>query len=425
MIRNLANGNTARTRHARVRALAPATRQRLDFAGVDGPVWIEGAKALPVVLARIIQDWPHRVTSVPATRPCPPDQQALAQIVAGPEGLTAHSLFTDSPLPGLTLTSAACALVADLSQSYIDSSPGRLALHCGAVEIGGRLVVLTGAHRAGKSTLVSRLTAEPDMRVFCDDVLPIHPDGRGVALGIAPRLRLPLPASASPAFRSHVARWSTVQDERYAYLCPPGRAAHGATAPLGAIITLDRRDSGSARLHHMAPDTALRQLLSHNLADLGTAKSALDKMLAVIEGVTCLRLIYSELEEAVTLLRRAFCGSLPLNPALDIGPDCTEHAPPQKAPTAVDLHQTWRQNPKVALRRVAESHFLWMPDDTTLWQLNLLGGAIWALLEIPGSATDLAEALAEVFPDQPKDSIVSDTAILLSQLAEKEMILPA
>ncbi|MDP4031601.1 MAG: PqqD family protein, partial [Pseudorhodobacter sp.] len=90
----------------------------------------------------------------------------------------------------------------------------------------------------------------------------------------------------------------------------------------------------------------------------------------------------------------------------------------------VDPQQSWRQNPKVALRRVGGSHFLWLPDDTTLWQLNPLGGAIWALLEIPGSAQDLTEALAEVFPAQPKGGILSDTALLLSQLAGQGMILP-
>lgn len=420
MIRAQSPRAADRTRPARVRT-HPGPHC-LTFAGVADPVVIRGAPDLVAALGRVLKGWPCRVTDA-ASRQAGPG--VLASVAASRKGLTATSRYTDAPLPGLSLASAACAVVADLSQGYIDSQPQLRALHCGAVEVNGRLVVLTGAHRAGKSTLIARLTAEPDMRVFCDDVLPVLPDGQGLALGIAPRLRLPLPAAASPAFRAHVAQWAGVQDARYAYLSTPMQAAHGAQAPLSAIVVLDRRADGPARLHAMATDVALRNVLARNMAGAATAEAAFAQMHALVKDLHCLRLVYSDLEEAVTLLRSAFGGPSSLNPEVPVGADQTDPPAPPADLRPADPHQVWRQNPQVARRQVAESQFLWLPDDPTLWHLNPLAGAIWTLLEIPGSATDLAEALAEVFPAQPKGGILSDTALLLAQLAAQEMILPA
>ncbi|WP_168219788.1 PqqD family protein [Pseudotabrizicola formosa] len=395
--------------------------QRLDFDGVAGSVLIEAAPDLVTALRRIAPDWPCEIAQ--QTRVAPEAADVLASVTALEDGLTLQSRYADSPLPGLSLAAAACALAADLSQGFVDHRPDLGALHCGAVEVNGRLVALTGAHRAGKSTLIARLTAEPQMRVFCDDVLPILPDGQGLALGISPRLRLPLPERVSTRFRTHVARHVSLHDDRYAYVSAPGQAPHGTTAPLSVIVVLDRRDAGAARLHPIATDMALRHVLARNLADLGSAEVAFAQMHALVSGTLCLRMVYADLEEAVALLHTAFGGPGRLNPALPLAPD-DSNPPATAAPIdPVDPHLVWRHHPQVARRQVGQSSFLWMPDDTVLHHLNPLGAAIWALLEIPGSATDLAEALAEVFPEHPMTTILTDTARLLAQLAKHGMIL--
>lgn len=423
MAKTLAKHKPVRARHARGRTFAPDLAQRLTFKGVTGTVQFNGPTGLSEVLQKVVLDWPCAVTKT--SQSAPSGASLLCQISAKPAGLTIRSRYVNSPLTGMSVTSAICALVADLSQGYVDSDPDLAALHCGAVQINGQLIVLTGQHRAGKSTLIARLLAEPDMRVFCDDVLPISPDGQGISLGIAPRLRLPLPETAAPVFRSHVAKWCQSQDGRYAYVCAPGRAAFGTRAPLSAILLLDRRDAGPARLHHMPTDTALKHMFSRNLADLGTAEAAFEKMHRLVTGLTCLRLVYSDLEDAVTLLRAAFTGPDAVSAKVSIAPDCGDDVAPRPAPAPVDPATSFCQNPAVAIRRVGQSHFLWMPGDSMLWQLNPLGGAIWTLLEIPGSAADLTETLAEVFPDQPKGGILADTAQLLTHLAAEGMILPS
>lgn len=287
--------------------------------------------------------------------------------------------------------------------------------------------MLTGTHRAGKSTLIARLTAEPGFTVFCDDVLPITPDGKGISLGIAPRLRLPLPTSAAPAFAAHVQRWITAQDRRYAYLAPPGLASHGQAAPLGAIVLLDRRDSGPASFAALPTEMALRTVLDRSLSDSPSAQRAFDRMHDLINSRLCLRLVYSDLEDAVTLLHRAFSGPDLFDPSLTIAEMTTPQEVQNTEPPAPPVAATdpWRRSPHVAVRHLGQSHFLWMPDDPMLWELNLLGSAIWALLEIPGSAHDLAEALAEVFPDQPTDRVLADVRLLLGQLLANGLIEPA
>lgn len=422
MAKPLAISRLDRIRSKRVRPTHKKDMQILRFQGVPDPIALQGAPLVHRVLDQIITGWPYQTV----TEPCPFENHAayLAHVFETPQGLRAASHYLDEPLDGLSPTSAACAVVADLAQAFVDADPNLRALHCGAVKINGRLVVLTGPHRAGKSTLIARLTAEPGFKVFCDDVLPITATGQGVSLGIAPRLRLPLPDSAQPAFTAHVDRWITAQDSRYAYLTPPSLAVHGETAPLGAIIVLDRRDSGPAQFTALAPDTVLRTVLARSLADSPSAQTAFEQMHDLISGRLSLRLVYSDLEQAVDLLRRAFSGSDAFDPTVTVAPveeasDTTE--PDQMAPP-VAPDDALQRSTQVAVRRVGQSHFLWMVDDPMLWELNLLGSAIWALLDIPGSARDIAEALTEIFPDEPPERVMRDVRLLLGQLQANGLI---
>jgi hypothetical protein len=58
-----------------------------------------------------------------------------------------------------------------------------------------------------------------------------------------------------------------------------------------------------------------------------------------------------------------------------------------------------------------------------IWHMNTLGLAVWTLLEIPGSAQDVAETLQDVFADQAPQDLVRDVNALLQALADKGLIL--
>ncbi|MGK7868785.1 PqqD family protein [Falsiroseomonas sp. E2-1-a20] len=386
---------------------------RLDFPGLARPVLLPDDAGLTQGLDRILRGWTPRVSHaahIPA--------DALAWLVPQDGGYRLHSALLDAPLPGLSTAGALCGLVADLAQGFYEQRPGSLALHCGAFRIAGRLIALAGSAHAGKSTLVARLGAEPDLEIFGDDVLPLLPDGQAHALGIAPRLRLPLPAASSDDFRAHVARRAGPSDGRYAYVATPNLVPHGTRAALAALVVLQRRPRGAARLHRVAPAEALHHLLARNMA--GTPDAAFGAARSLAAGLTCVKLVYSGLEDAVALLRRAF-GQAAAGPPPALGPEIPP-SPTRLVP--VPQHQTYRRATCVVLRRHGEAAFLWHAGEAGFWQLNAVAHAVWAMLEEPASATELADALAEVFADIPTDRLRRDVAALLGGLAHHGLIEP-
>jgi hypothetical protein len=390
--------------------------QVMRYPGVARPVVMQAGTGLEQGLAEVLRGWTPAIETVAR-----PQGQAISCVYPespGEEGFAVHSLFSDAPFRALEPASALCALVADLGQAYFDERPGTLALHCGAFRIGGRLVAVSGPARAGKSTLIARLTAEPGVEVYCDDILPVTPEGVAVGLGVAPRLRLPLPEGASDVFRDHVAATLGPRDRRYGFVCAPSVAPHGTQARLSVLVRLDRRPEGPARLHAIEPDVALTELLTRNMAEQETTEAAFVRGEALVRGLTTVTLVYADLEEAVALLRRAF--------GTDAGLDtCLTPGAPEKAGQGEDAPEATldpdlvvERSEGVVVRRMGGSAFLWRPEGTAIWQLNTVAAGVWALLDIPGSAREIAETLSEVFPDVPGDRLLADTGALLQSLIE-------
>lgn len=431
-LQNIRTGSEGRAQDAR-----PSTAWlRLEFPGVARPVILPRDGGLLAALLRCLKGWSPGISAW-----WPPDPgETVSPVLSLAEQQSdgtyrVSSSYTDAPLDGLPEASAVCALIADLAQAATEAEGrgGEIGLHCGAFEIAGRLVVLTGAHRAGKSTLIARLTAEPDLRVFCDDVLALSPMGygkapRGRALGIAPRLRLPLPDMVTEAFGNHVALNLGPADDRYGYILPDTLAPHGRSAPLSAIVVLDRRMKAcKARFHAMAAEDALRLLVQRSISGYADAATAIATVDRVLCALPVLRLVYYDLEDAVALLRRAFGGETILPEDLPIGaPLALDLAPADSSPLAPVAPDTvWRRVAGIGLRKVGQSAFLWWPGDGMLWQLNPTGCAIWALLELPGSAQEVAEALAEIYPTVSPSRLEADCTLLLSHLAAQGFIEPA
>lgn len=387
----------------------------LRFPGTAGPVVLTPDPALLQGLAACLSGWSPQTSR---SRHAPAD--VLAAVAATGDGLYhLRSRFTDRPAGDLPLASAVCALVADLSQGWAEAQPEVIGLHGGAVEIGGQLLLITGPARAGKSTLLTRLAAAPDVRLFSDDVLPVTAANEGVALGIAPRLRLPAPASA-PVL-CHLAETAMIlSDDRYGYVAVPDQAPHGTTAPIGAVLLLDRRPDTPAGLYALDPAEALSTLLRQSITGFASAEAAFTRAEALTQGRPSLRLVYSDLEAATALILRHFGpggalpADLPVAPPIEVARQ--EPLPPVKP------DQVFHRAPLARLRQHGRAAYLWRPDDTMLWELNPIGHAIWQMLELPGSARDLAEALAWHFPDIPKARLEEDTARLLAGLGAAELI---
>ena len=397
--------------------------RQLRYPGLDGTVLLEDADDVLAALYALMTGWTPQVTTLAELGDTPDPSQQVSKIRANGARFDLHSPWLDEPLRGLMTASAACGVVADMSQAFCNQYHGCLGLHCGAVQINGHLVVLTGPARAGKSTLISRLTAEPDMTVFCDDILPVMEDGLAFGLGLAPRLRLPLPATVSPAFRAHVDRYMGPADRRYGYLCGPNIAPHGTRAPVSAFIVLARGQDLPAQLHRMEPTEAVQHLVRQNISAPGEGTEHFDQVTRIAENLPCLKMVYSDLEDAVGLLRRAFGGDVVPAPGVSIAPALPADIEAVVHPPA-SLSRRYRRSAQVAVRAVQDDLFLWHATEYSYFHLNVVARAIWTLLEEPITGAEIADTLSEVFPGADPDQIARDVAALLGAFETEFLIQP-
>jgi hypothetical protein len=154
------------------------------------------------------------------------------------------------------------------------------------------------------------------------------------------------------------------------------------------------------------------------MAEQETTDAAFDRGETLVRGLTAVTLVYADLEEAVALLRRAFGTAGGVEACLSPGAAAGVGPADEGAPAELDPDRVVARTQGVVVRQMGGSAFLWRPEGTAIWQLNIVAAAVWALLDIPGSAREIAETLAEVFPDVPGDRLLADTGALLQSLIE-------
>lgn len=387
----------------------------LQYAGTLRAVAFEDAAPIAEVMRRIAPTWPT----------VPPSGDVI--IEARPDGdryeLTAP--WFDEPVRGLTPVSAACSIFVDVARLVLEAEPSLLCLHAAAFELSGGLVVLCGTSRAGKSTLATRLADGPG-RLFCDDILPLDANGRGIALGVAPRLRLPLPATANDAFASFCAAHVVASDERYGYVLPPTLAPHGAQSPLRAIVILDRREDGPAGLVPASKAEAIHHLVRRNLARHDGAAAILDRLARLGQSLVAVRLYYSDIDEAADLIHSAFDGTAPLELRSDdyaAGAQLERDSEIEAAHDKLDPIQTWRARAEVGIRTIDGVAFLTGPMDDAIYELNETGLACWrVLVEFGGSVEQLAELLAIAYPSAGRAQLLADVTALLTALHRNGLV---
>lgn len=392
----------------------------IRFDGTDAAIEIPGKGEFAGVLRAAAFDWPF--FAAPATRqPVARVRQRGGRYVLSAPG---------EEWIETTAASAACSVLVDAVRAFIDSHPERLCFHCASVEFAGRLVVFPSRFRAGKSTLAARL-AFGGRRLFGDDVLPLDDgDGQGVAMGIAPRLRVPLPETAGAEFRAFVERHACARDRRYLYLDPAGRLApRGSTVPLGAVVLLDRRAQGPAMLFEASRAAALRSLIARNFARAAAAGDLLDRLHRVMDRLPRFTLRYSALDEAAELLERTFASWPPraeLQGAADPPTALEDHAHGAAGESApFDRRVRLRRNPAVRLRAEDGELFLADSEGWGIHHLNALGAGLWRLLEQPVSAEEAAEVLHGAFPEAGRARVLADVERLFAALAAEGFVAAA
>tara|TARA_R110002126_G_scaffold1443_25_gene8437 strand:- start:1981 stop:2916 length:936 start_codon:yes stop_codon:yes gene_type:complete len=209
-----------------------------------GPVLVENAEAVMPYLPYYLAGWPIKWAG--DTAPRTPDVRIIEHpdgtfqvLSAGPGGA---DFSFDNPYD------AANGLAGALISVYVGRTPQTICLHAGAALVGGGLVIVIGDSFAGKSSVALHL-AVLGHRFFGDDQIAVTLDNpsQGVCLGLMPKVRLPLPADCGDAFREFVDGYTSMQGDEMTYLkLWEGEAGtFGETAPVRALIFLDRDDSGN------------------------------------------------------------------------------------------------------------------------------------------------------------------------------------
>ncbi len=277
------------------------------FGDLASPVRFSGCDDLLDAVRSILRGW--SVVDVPAGDRTPP----VIRVRRVEGGYRRVSRWTDRPSRvraklRRTLVEALCGFHSEFLDGYVEAHPDHLFIHGAAAMYGRRLVLFPAAAHAGKSTLTVHLAAA-GRRIFCDDVLPIHPrTHRGIALGIVPRLRPPLPDNVSDEVRRFVDARAGHGYRNRLYVSLRGRelAPLGASAPIGGVVLLERRPTGPARLTDVDPADALETVILQNFARDVPAMAILDTLDRVVRKARCFRLRYSRTADAVAVLEDRF-----------------------------------------------------------------------------------------------------------------------
>lgn len=400
----------------------------LELQGLPVSVSLPAELTTAEALSAVFQNWPYRITPQSAL----PNTFAIAKATKS-YILTTPYLKQDKRVA--EPADALCALVAELAWALLEANPGMLCLHGAAIEIDGRLIVIPNTARAGKSTLTTVLAARGH-RVFTDDFLPVRlSDDQqvlGISCGVAPRLRRPPPQDLAAATHDFITARTGFQSKRYAYVNPHNGdlADHGASAPIGAIVLLERDADRLPDLSPVPRGITLKSLILQNFSRSMNAAGIVAMLEFLARNLPGYHLQAQNAEQAANLIETR----------LDNWSAPVPHFPhPADSPI---FNQRDTSEPDDTPRPDIDNGPLMRVDDTALTELDgmmfvtssqgrkihhLNDGAmrVWHLLAEPTSLPEATQLLCAAFPDASADQIAADTRQIFEKLGRNGLIRPA
>ncbi len=282
------------------------------FGPDEAPVTVRNAEALLAHLPVFLGGWPiRRLGEGGDARPDIDVMKRaggrLAIRVSGPGG---------NEIDCADEFEAANALAGGLIACFVAATPNRFCLHAGAARTGAGLAIVLGGSGAGKSS-VSLQMAAAGYRLFGDDRLAVEAAGdesggaRGISLGLMPRLRLPLPADCGARFAEFVDGYTEIRDHEVAYLkLWEGEAAgFGETAPLAALVILERREDGPVLLEPEGRASMVKALLGNSFAPHISAARLVERLRTMVGACACYRVTFASSREAAEAIAAALGGA--------------------------------------------------------------------------------------------------------------------
>jgi hypothetical protein len=222
------------------------------------------------------------------------------------DGLCADDLDGKPDNPG----DATCDFHYELYRWYRSAFPRHLCLHAASCIFATGAVIFPTTFESGKSVLSVALAAR-GLKVMADDVIALDVQSRElVALGLMPRLRLPLPLKAMGA---DLARFVTdrqgLSGRRDTYVSLEDRVfcGLGERSVMEGLVILNRSQKYlPARLTAVGHAEALRSLIGQNFNTTIEVQTIFAALKAVVTGGRNFKLTYSDPGEACAVLEKEF-----------------------------------------------------------------------------------------------------------------------
>ena len=371
---------------------------------------IDGGHGLLAPLASVFRHWPFFEVDEDAA------DEPVITVRRDGGGYWLHADWQEEPLRFSDPVNLACGLALNVNRAMLQEHEPDHCLHGAGIEIGGRLVVLPNYYRAGKSALTVCLAAA-GARVFSDDILPLLPDGSGMALGVSPRLRLPLPDRLGERSHRFIGRRRGADNKQYLYveLEPHEQAPFGAAAPFGGFVLLDRHDSGAAGLSRASDSEVLKQVVLRNFVRQVAAEESLDRLHRLVAASACYKLTFANGDDAADLLMERFSDTGVTAPKPEQAAGLAETGPVSPImPPAGGKHA--RRKPGIGERLVGGDLFLVDGAGQSIYHLNAVGAGLWRLMDGSCGTDEAVALLQQAFPHIERGVIERDITALTNDL---------
>lgn len=391
----------------------------LQFESVTRPVLLEqGLKVLPP-LARAFANWPHREVAQDGS----PD--ALINVLLQGDRYVLQAPWLEEPATFEDPVALADGMVPAVQRAWLRERHAALWINGAAVEIASELVVLLGGRRSGKS-LVAACFALGGNRLFADGLLPVLPEDKaGLSLGLAPRIRLPLPPGLSWSVRSTM-EMQKVSGNSALFHLNPGKdkmARFCEKAPIRAFVLLDRVDGAAAALRAARHSTILKRLVLSSGSERLDALAVLRGLQSLVADAACYRLTYSDAEAARATLRGRFAMWPVSTIERDGGQSDANEAERRKpTPPRVPAGRLFRRPDGVYERLVDGDLFLVDRGGNTIYHLNGVGAGLWSLLGDSHGLDDVIDVLGDAFPYMDRVTLEDDVQALLGDLMQRGLL---
>ncbi len=414
--------------------MADAGTHYLGFAGLSAPLRVVDPAIVRPLLDPVLAAWPCAMMP-DNDPPAPAPFATIGPAEAGKWRLEAP--LAAQPVAHHDPVNAICDLVVEMSWARLRHRPDLLCLHAAALTFNDRLVIFPNARRAGKS-LLSAALARLGHAVFSDDFVPLQITPQtgeisGIANGIAPRLRLPLPDNLTLGQHSWIMDRIAVRNKQYGYLTGIDLPQSGTTAPVGAIVMLEGDPSmtAPASLTPVTREDAMALLVKQNFGRQVHAGAILTVVDALTRAVPVLRLRYNGVEEAAALLHEtALLRDLPVGKmAAADGPETLPLAPLDLPDVVVDrsidLERSFVKLPDFTECETETSVYLADGSGFAIHRLNPVSAIIWRLLDEGLTVAEMVEVMHELYAEIAVDRLRADVAQALRFFWQERLIVPA